>query len=143
MSTTPGTTPNYSLPTVNDSSGDLGAAALALLKTGTPMIDTKLKEALDGVAAAQKKSTRETQSVAAGWTQLVNAVENYKYSTSVTLSTTIDANKDIEIELINDNLPVFAKYGFGIAAVNGQVLTIYATDQPVAAVSLTFAITEV
>lgn len=139
--TTPGQTTNYNLPTVQDENGDAGAALLALLKEGTPRIDAKIHENAQALLTKANKPVNETITLAvASWQQLSTAVGNYKYKATATLQATIPTN--CTIELINNNLASFAKYGFGIATIDGQVVTFYALDKPSDDVALIIEITE-
>lgn len=139
--TTPGQTTNYNLPTVQDENGDTGAALLALLKEGTPLIDAKIHENAQALLTKANKPTKETITLAAAsWQQLSTAVGNYKYNATATLQAIIPTN--CTIELINNNLAIFAKYGFGIASIDEQVITFYALDKPSDDVALIVEITE-
>jgi|GEM_PF-7133452 len=139
--TTPGQTTNYNLPTVQDENGDVGAALLALLKEGTLLIDAKIHANAQALLTKANKPTKETVTLAvASWQQLSTAVGNYKYKATATLQATIPTN--CTIELINNNLASFAKYGFGIATIDGQVVTFYALDKPSDDVALIVEITE-
>lgn len=139
--TTPGQTTNYNLPTVQDKNGDAGAALLALLKEGTPRIDAKIHENAQALLTKANRPVKETMTLAAAsWQQLSIAVGNYKYQANATLQTTIPTNGTIE--LINNNLASFAKYGFGIAAIDGQIATFYALDKPSDDVAVIVEITE-
>lgn len=139
--TTPGQTTNYNLPTVQDENGDVGAALLALLKDGTRIIDEKLHNNAQSLLKKMNKPSKETVTLASdNWQNLSEAVGGYKYKTTATLQTTVLANGTIE--LINNDLALFAKYGFGIASLNEQALTFYALEKPSDNVALLVEITE-
>lgn len=67
------------------------------------------------------------------WTAVSDA-SPYTYQATVTATHTI--GNDTVCKLINDQLVLFATYGFGIASVSGQSVTIYAIGQPTASVML-------
>jgi hypothetical protein len=81
----------------------------------------------------EHKLIKETYNIS-NWTTLSDAAP-YTYSTTITAIYTI--GEDTEVELINDNAILFAKYGFAIASVNGQEITIYSVTQPSEDISLT------
>lgn len=72
------------------------------------------------------------------WTALSGA-DPFTVSATVTATTAIGA--DATIELYNDQPIIFATYGFVIASISGQTVTVYALEQPTAAVNLTIGVT--
>lgn len=62
-----------------------------------------------------------------GWTAVTGA-EPFMYQTTVTASYAI--TDDTEVGIVNNNPVLFAQYGFVVASVSGQSITIYATKQP-------------
>lgn len=72
------------------------------------------------------------------WTELDNTLP-YKYSTNITLTTTV--YDDSVVELLNDQVVLFANYGFVIGNINGQTLTVYAIDKPIQSVTLRMEVT--
>lgn len=82
------------------------------------------------------KPTRETFAVSS-WSE-VSDVSPYTHAATVTVSASI--GNDTLVELINDNAVKFATYGFAIAAVSGQSVTIYSVGEPSESVSLTLEI---
>lgn len=90
------------------------------------------------LADKANKATYETKSIqTTDWSALSNSTP-YTYSAMVTATATISANT--VVELLNDNPVLFATYGFAIAGISGQSVTIYAIDLPDSAVSLKIAI---
>ena len=140
---TPKKTQNFGLPYAeNAESGDMGECMRALVvpddggDCATVVIDRELKRRV-------LKPTRETVSIPFNaWTSLGDDADEYKCAAIITLTTTLKADSNYEVELINDNLALFAKYGFGIASITEQQATIYAVKQPDANVSLVFSISE-
>lgn len=77
----------------------------------------------------------ETYSIAdTDWTTLADG-GIFKYSTTVTADYLLASNT--EISLANNNVILMGNYGFSIASVSGQVVTIYAVNAPTEAVNLT------
>lgn len=66
--------------------------------------------------------------------QALSDNDPFTYFATATATTTIGT--DSEVELINNQAVLFAKYGFSIAQVNEQTITIYAIDKPTSAVNL-------
>ena len=78
--------------------------------------------------------TTETYTIAStDWTALASS-DPYTYSATVTATTTIGANTIVH--LYNDQPVNFANYGFAVASVSGQVLTIYSIVAPSSSVTL-------
>lgn len=75
------------------------------------------------------------------WTELDDSELPYKYSTTITLTTTIFS--DSMVELLNNQLVLFANYGFAINTINvsEQTATIYAIDKPSSTVTLQMEVT--
>lgn len=87
--------------------------------------------------AIEQKAVGTTESytiASSGWSALSNA-SPYTYSTTVTATTTVSASTIVR--LLNDQPVNFANYGFAVASVSGQVLTIYSIGQPDSSVTLT------
>ena len=86
--------------------------------------------------------TTETYTIdSTDWTALSGA-SPYTYSATVTATYTIGTNT--VVRLLNDQPVLFANYGFAVASVSGQVLTIYALseDSPDSSVALKVRYTE-
>lgn len=66
--------------------------------------------------------------------QALSDSDPFTYSATATATTTI--NTDSEVELINNQAVLFAKYGFSIAQVSEQTITFYVIDKPTSAVNL-------
>lgn len=64
----------------------------------------------------------------------------YTYQAQVTLTTTLSENS--VVELINNQPILFATYGFAIASISGQVVTLYSIGQPSEDVTLTLGVTK-
>ena len=78
--------------------------------------------------------TTETYTIAtSSWTALASS-DPYTYSATVTATTTIGASTIVH--LLNDQAVLFAKYGFAVASVSGQVVAIYSVGQPDSSVTL-------
>ena len=55
---------------------------------------------------------------------------------SFTLDTDTHIGAETLVELINDNAVAFGTYGFAIAAVDGQAITLYSISKPTESVTL-------
>lgn len=76
----------------------------------------------------------ETYTIAvSGWSTVTGA-DPFKFSSTVTATHVIGANTIVE--LINDQAVLFANYGFSIASVSGQSITLYALSAPDSSVTL-------
>ncbi len=141
--TAPKKTQNFGLPYVDSAElGDMGECMSALVvpdeggDCATAIIDREL-------ALRARKPTRKIVTIAStDWHSLGDEADEYKYFAIATLSMTFKSDSDYEIELINNNLTLFAKYGFGIAMIEGQSVTIYAVKQPNVSVNLMLSVLE-
>lgn len=77
---------------------------------------------------------QETLTISDTSWQALSDNDPFTYFATATATTTIGT--DSEVELINNQAVLFAKYGFSIAQVNEQAITIYAIDKPTSAVNL-------
>ena len=75
------------------------------------------------------------------WTEGGDSIEPFKYAATIEAAHSLSA-KTI-IELINNDAVIFAKYGFSIGGVSGQIITIYSFELPEGPVSLTVNYKEV
>lgn len=90
------------------------------------------------LSGKQDKLTYETKTIeTTDWTALSSSTP-YTYSATVSATATISTNTIIE--LVNDNPVLFATYGFAIASVIGQNITIYSIGIPDTSVSLKIGI---
>lgn len=78
------------------------------------------------------KATSEYFTISS-WTEVENKAP-YKYSATVTATTPIE--DDTQVELVNSDAIVFATYGFAIAGISGQDITIYSIAQPTSEINL-------
>ena len=78
-------------------------------------------------------STESYTITIADWSTM-SGIQPFYYQATITAAYTIDNNTIVE--LINDQAINFAKYGFAIGAVSGQIITIYATNEVVNSVTL-------
>lgn len=76
----------------------------------------------------------ETYSIAVSKWSSVAGVSPFAHKATVTASHTITNNT--VVELYNSDAVTFANYGFAVASVSGQSVTIYAVEKPSAAVTL-------
>ena len=67
--------------------------------------------------------------------------QQWFYYTEVTI-TGYTVGENTVVELVNDNISGFLDYGFSIAAVSGQTVTLYAFDQPETSETFTFLLYE-
>lgn len=120
-----------------DLASKINAKQNALTFDTTPTSGSSNPVTSGGVyTAVQQKAvgTTENYSISsASWTALSNA-SPYTYATTVTATTTISANTIVR--LLNDQPVNFAKYGFAVASVSGQTVTIYSIGQPTGSVTL-------
>ena len=72
--------------------------------------------------------TTETYTIADSDWRLLSSSSPYKYYTTVSATSTVGS--DTIVELLNDQPILFAKYGFAIASVVNQVVTLYAVALP-------------
>lgn len=90
------------------------------------------------LSGKQDKLTYEIKTIqTTDWTALSSSTP-YTYSATVSATATISTNTIIE--LVNDNPILFATYGFAIASVIGQNITIYSIGIPDTSVSLKIGI---
>lgn len=75
------------------------------------------------------------------WMEGGGSIEPFKYTATIEAAHSLSA-KTI-IELINNDAVIFAKYGFSIGGVSGQIITIYSFELPEGPVSLTVNYKEV
>lgn len=66
----------------------------------------------------------------------IEAQGPYTFSATVTVDQDTHIGADTLVELINDNAVAFGTYGFAIAAVNGQDITLYSIGKPADSVTL-------
>ena len=86
------------------------------------------------ITASYVDGSTESYTIAdTDWAAL-SGVEPYTYSTTVTATATIGANT--VIRLLNDQPVAFANYGFAVASVSAQVVTIYSIGAPSSSVTL-------
>lgn len=85
------------------------------------------------------KAKRETGRIYT-WTALESPTL-FTYYATVTLSFTPDEN--MVIELVNDNIDLFAIHGFSIHSVTGNTVTVYSIGRPSGMTELTFLLYEV
>lgn len=105
--------------------------------SGTPTIPTTTSQLTNNsgfITATYVDGTTETYTIATSdWTALASS-DPYTYSATVTATTTIGANTIVH--LLNDQPVNFANYGFAVASVSSQVLTIYSIGAPSSSVTL-------
>lgn len=118
---------------VPDEMGDL------VQTTGQSITDIMSQKAVtDAINTKQDKPSYETKTIqTTDWTALSSSTP---YTYSVTVSATATISADTIVELINDNPILFATYGFAIASVSGQTITIYSIGVPDVSVSLKISI---
>lgn len=118
---------------VPDEMGDL------VQTTGQSTTDIMSQKAVtDAINTKQDKPSYETKTIqTTDWTALSSSTP---YTYSATVSTTATISTNTLIELINDNPVLFATYGFAIASVSGQDITIYSIGLPATDVSLKIGI---
>ena len=139
-------TPTLAAVATSGSYSDLsGTPTLATVATsgaysdlsGTPTIPTTTSELTNNsgfITATYVNGTTETYTITTSdWTALASS-DPYTYSATVTATTTIGANTIVH--LYNDQPVNFANYGFAVASVSGQVLTIYSIGAPSSSVTL-------
>lgn len=97
--------------------------------------DSAISTAVSGKATtAQAIGTTESYTIASASWSALSSSDPYTYSATVTATTTIGANTIVH--LLNDQPVAFANYGFAVASVSGQTVTIYSIDQPDSSVTL-------
>ena len=105
--------------------------------SGTPTIPTAVSDLNNDsgfITASYVDGSTETYTIAStDWTALSSS-DPYTYSTTVTATATIGANTIIH--LLNDQPVAFANYGFAVASVSAQVVTIYSIGAPSSSVTL-------
>ena len=105
--------------------------------SGTPTIPTAVSDLNNDsgfITASYVDGSTETYTIAdTDWTALSSS-EPYTYSATITATATIGANTIIR--LINDQPVAFANYGFAVASVSSQVVTIYSIGAPSSSVTL-------
>ena len=105
--------------------------------SGTPTIPTAVSDLNNDsgfVTASYVDGSTENYTIAdTDWTTL-SGIEPYTHSTTVTATATIGANTIIR--LLNDQPVTFANYGFAVASVSAQVVTIYSVGAPSSSVTL-------
>lgn len=105
--------------------------------SGTPTIPTTTSQLTNNsgfITASYVDGTTETYTITTSdWTALASS-DPYTYSATVTATATIGANTIVH--LYNDQPVNFANYGFAVASVSGQVLTIYSIGAPSSSVTL-------
>lgn len=74
------------------------------------------------------------------WTALVGNVD-YTYYCDITLDSSLNLGASDMVELVNDNPNLFMEYGFVIASIVSNTMTIYVVEEPATSVTLTFIIT--
>lgn len=96
-----------------------------------------VKEMLErgGSSSGESNDFSTEQRVISDWSALAEGNEPYTHYAEVTLSTLTKAKS---VELINDKPVLFAKYGFAIASVVGNVAIVYSIEKPVDDVTLKF-----
>ena len=105
------------------------ATIKTLQHSGLSYFWSKVKAKLQAVAGET-----ETYSVASSSWNALSGADPFAYSATVTATHTI-AN-DTVVELYNTDAVAFANYGFAVASVSGQTVTIYALGKPTATISL-------
>lgn len=66
----------------------------------------------------------------------IDAQGPYTFAATVTVDQDTHIGAETLVELINDNAVAFATYGFAIAAVDGQVITLYSISKPADSITL-------
>lgn len=102
-------------------------------------VNDKKVDPVDGVISLTiPTQIMETHTITASSWQAESNVSPYSHKATITATATIGDNAIVE--LINNNAVLFATYGFAIASISGQVLTLYSIGQPSADVALTIGI---
>lgn len=97
--------------------------------------DSAISTAVSGKATtAQAVGTTESYTIASSSWSALSSSDPYTYSATVTATTTIGVNTIVH--LLNDQPVDFANYGFAVASVSGQTVTIYSIGQPDSSVTL-------
>lgn len=66
----------------------------------------------------------------------IDAQGPYTFTATVTVDQDTHIGAETLVELINDNAVAFGTYGFAIAAVDGQAITLYSISKPTESVTL-------
>lgn len=98
------------------------------------ILDDKIVRIPQKNGTLEISQVQETLTISDASWQALSDNDPFTYSATATATTTIGT--DSEVELINNQAVLFAKYGFSIAQVNEQAITIYAIDKPTSAVNL-------
>lgn len=96
-----------------------------------------VKEMLErgGSSSGESNDFATEQRLISDWSALETSEEPYTHYSEVTLSTLTKAKS---VELINDQPVLFAKHGFAIASIVGNVVKVYSIEKPVDDVTLKF-----
>ena len=86
------------------------------------------------ITAKQDKSTTESYTIAAASWATLSGASPYTYSATVTATYAIGNNTIVK--LLNDQPVHFATYGFAVASVSSQTVTIYSIGAPDSSVTL-------
>lgn len=99
------------------------ATIKTLQSSGLSYFWSKIKAKLQALAG-----TTETYSVASSAWSALSGMSPFTYEATVTASYTITTSTIVE--LFNNSAVNFANYGFSVASVSGQSVTIYALAKP-------------
>lgn len=115
-------------------------AAVDALNSSVRGLDTDIDN-LDANLRAYEGSAEIYTIAKTQWMEGGDSIEPFKYTATIEAAHSLSA-KTI-IELINNDAVIFAKYGFSIGGVSGQIITIYSFELPEGPVSLTVNYKEV
>lgn len=84
--------------------------------------------------------TRETATIAVADWQELSGASPFTHYADVTATYTIGTNTNVKLE--NNDVVLFANYGFAVASVTGQSLRIYSIGKPTDSATLTISFKE-
>ena len=128
---------------LNDLSSDVSNMANYYTKTEVDGLINSVNSALNNKASLAELNSKilfgDINISSSSWNALSDNTY-YKYYTNVMLASVFDDN--YIVELINDNPNLFVKYGFVIADITYDNLTIYATEEVTEDVVLKLQVTK-
>ena len=123
---------NFYINVLQSNSGNVPVESKFQIGQALYQLDDMSRDTLSTIVEIYELQTTEFTTekytiASSGWTA-VAGVEPFAYQTTVTASYAI--TDDTEVGIVNNNPILFAQYGFVVASVSGQSITIYATKQP-------------